>query len=99
MKERTTISEGEGRDSLLVYWQKFDPEEFEFEFDEDELARHDVSVDEATEVIWNRFEVGRNKRHHGGYQLVGRTDSGRKLKLIVYEKSAGVIRVITGWDL
>jgi uncharacterized DUF497 family protein len=83
----------------LVYWQKFDPQQFEFEFDEEELAGHDVSVEEATEVLWRRFDVQRNKRHHGGYQVVGRTDGGRRLKLIVKEKSRGVIRVITGWDV
>jgi uncharacterized DUF497 family protein len=83
----------------LVYWQKFDPQQFEFEFDEEELAGHDISAEEATEVLWRRFDVQRNKRHHGGYQLVGRTDSGRRLKLIVKEKSGGVIRVITGWDV
>jgi uncharacterized DUF497 family protein len=83
----------------LVYWQKFDPEEFEYEFDEGELARHGVTIDEVVEVIWNGFEVGRNKRYNGGYQLVGRTDGGRGLKLIAYEKSKGLIRVITGWDI
>jgi len=49
-------------------------------------------------VIWNGFEVRRNKRYHGGYQILGRTDGGRNLKLIVYEKRKGLIRVITGWD-
>jgi uncharacterized DUF497 family protein len=83
----------------LVYWQKFDPEEFEYEFDEGELAGHGVTIDEVVEVIWNGFDVGRNKRYHGGYQLVGRTDGGRELKLIVYEKRKGLIRVITGWDI
>jgi hypothetical protein len=83
----------------LVYWQKFDPDQFEFEFDELELAGHRVTVDEAAEVLWNGFDVDRNKRDRGGYQLVGRTDAGRRLKLIVYEKRAGVIRVITGWDV
>jgi len=34
-----------------------------------------------------------------GYQIVGRTAGGRRLKLIVKEKSRGVIRVITGWDV
>ena len=53
----------------MVYWQKFNPAEFEFEFDEAELARHMVSVDEAIEVIWNGFQVRRNKRYHGGYQI------------------------------
>jgi len=83
----------------VVYWQKFDPEEFEFEVDEDELSQHGITVDEAIEVIWNGFEVRRNKRHYVGYQITGTTDGGRSLKLIVYEKRTGVIRVITGWDL
>ena len=54
----------------MVFWQKFDPEQFDFEFDEDELAAHSISVDEAVEVIWNGFEVRRNKRYRGGYQIV-----------------------------
>ena len=83
----------------MVFWQKFDPVQFEFEFDEDELAKHGVTIDEVVEVIWNGFEVRRNKRHHGGYQVIGCTDGGRRLKLIVYEKQKLVIRVITGWDL
>ena len=83
----------------MVFWQKFDPEKFDFEFDEHELAEHRVTVDEAVEVIWNGFDVRRNKGYHGGYQLIGETDGGRRLKLIVYEKAKGLIRVITGWDI
>jgi len=83
----------------VVFWQKFDPEQFDFEFDENELAKHGITVDEAVEVIWNGFDVRRNKRYHGGYQIVGRTDGGRALKLIVYEKRKGFIRIITGWDI
>ena len=82
----------------MVYWQKFNPEQFQYEFDETELAGHGVTVDEVIEVIWNGFQVRRNKRYHGGYQLIGYTDGGRKLKLIVYEKEKNLIRVITGWD-
>ncbi len=33
-----------------------------------------------------------------GYQILGSTDGGRDLKLIVYEKGKGLIGVITGWD-
>ncbi|HEV7797851.1 MAG TPA: hypothetical protein VGO73_06835 [Pyrinomonadaceae bacterium] len=73
--------------------------QFDLEFDEDELAAHYVTTDEVIEVIWNGFEVRRNKRYSGGYQLVGRTDGGRKLKLIVYEKRRGLIRVKTGWNV
>lgn len=83
----------------VVYWQRFEPARFEYEFDEDELAGHGVTIDEAVEVIWNGFEVRRNKGYRGGYQLIGHTDAGRMLKLIVYEKRKGLIRVITGWDV
>jgi uncharacterized DUF497 family protein len=83
----------------VVFWQQFDPAQFDFEFDENELAAHNVTSDEVIEVLWNGFEVFRNKRYLGGYQLVGRTDGGRKLKLIAYEKRKGLIRVITGWDV
>ncbi|HEX6159037.1 MAG TPA: hypothetical protein VF111_02655, partial [Thermoanaerobaculia bacterium] len=71
----------------MVFWQRFEPDEFEYEFDENELYGHDVTVDEAVEVIWNGFDVRRNKAYHGGYQIIGRTDSGRLLKLIMYEKA------------
>jgi uncharacterized DUF497 family protein len=83
----------------VVFWQKFDPEAFEYEFDEEELAGHGISADEAIEVLWNGFDVRRNKGRHVGYQLIGYTDAGRTLKLIVHEKTKGVIRVITGWDV
>jgi hypothetical protein len=83
----------------VVYWQKFDPAIFEYELDEDELAGHSVTTDEAVEVIWGEFKVYRNKSLHGGYQVIGRTDAGRLLKLIVYEKSRGLIRIVTGWDV
>jgi hypothetical protein len=53
----------------------------------------DTSVGDGT------MSLGCDKGYHGGYQMIGRTDGGRMLKLIVYEKSKGLIRVITGWDV
>jgi len=46
----------------VVYWQKFYPDDFAYEFDEDELAAHGITVDEAIEVLWNQltFEEIRN---------------------------------------
>lgn len=99
MREQWPASGRSARVRWLVYWHKFVAEEFDYEFDEEELAGHNVTVDEVIEVLWNDFDVKRNKAYHGGYQLVGRTDGGRRLKLIVYEKHRGVIRVVTGWDL
>lgn len=83
----------------MVFWQKFDPGDFEYEFDEEELAGHEVTVDEVVEVFWSVFEVRKNSRHRTGYQIIGQTDSGRTLKLIVYEKRKGLLRVITGWPV
>jgi uncharacterized DUF497 family protein len=83
----------------VVYWQKFDPTEFEFEFDETELSAHKITADEAVEVFWNGFDVRRNKRYTKGYQLIGLTDGGRKLKLIVYERGKRLIFIKTGWDV
>jgi hypothetical protein len=40
-----------------VYWHTFEPEEFDYEFNEDELTAHGVTVDEAVEVLWNNFDV------------------------------------------
>jgi uncharacterized DUF497 family protein len=81
----------------VVFWQRFRPEAFTYELDEDELAGHGITIDEAIEVLWNNFDVRRNKKRHGGYQLIGHTDAGRPINLIVYEKLPGVIRVVTGW--
>lgn len=35
----------------VVFWQQFDPAQFNLEFDEDELAAHYVTIDEVVEVI------------------------------------------------
>jgi len=63
-----------------------------------ELAGHEVAVDEAVDVSWNGFDVHRNKGYHGGDQLIGRTDGGRRLKFeSCTEKQAVSSR--TGWDI
>lgn len=83
----------------MVQWHPFDPSGFSLEFNEEELAAHAVSPQEAAEVFWNGFGVRRNKKHRDRYQVVGRTDSGRSLKLIVQAKPNRVLRVITGWSI
>lgn len=40
----------------MVYWQKFNPEEFEYEFDEAELAGHAVTVDEVIDFFGMVFK-------------------------------------------
>lgn len=65
----------------------------------EELAAHGVTPQDAAEVFWNGIEVSRNKTYRDRYQVVGRTDSGRALKLIVQAKPRRVLRVITGWSV
>jgi uncharacterized DUF497 family protein len=83
----------------LVDWQRFDVTEWDIEFEEEKLSEHGVM--EAAEVLWNGFEVRRNKKHYGRdrYQLISRTDAGRVLRLIVHVRGTRSMRVITGWPI
>lgn len=87
--------------TAVVYWQKFDPAEWHIEYDTNKLAVHGIEDREAAELIWNGFVARPNKRRHGAdrYQLVGRTDEGRPLMLIVHLSANRRMRVITGWQL
>jgi hypothetical protein len=50
-------------------------------------------------VLANGFHVIRNKRAADRYRILGRTDAGRPLELIVVVESSRGLRFITGWDL
>jgi uncharacterized DUF497 family protein len=82
----------------VVNWHQFEPSGFEYDFDNDELAVHRITIDEAVEVFANPYDVRRNKSYADRYQIIGVTDAGRKLKLIIQLKPGGVVRFITGWD-
>jgi len=87
--------------SAVVDWRRFDPAEWDIEYDIDKLDAHQVAEVEAAEVIWNGFIVRPNRRKHGPnrYQILGRTDGGRPLKLIVHVSGERTMRVITGWRI
>ena len=80
-------------------WSKFTPQDFEYDFDRDELAAHRVSFEEAVECFFSDFEVRRNKRYRDRYRLLGRTLGGRRLKIIFQLKSRSVVRIITEWQI
>jgi len=80
-------------------WSKFSPQDFEYDFERDELAAHRVTFEEAVECFFSDFEVRRNKRYRDRYQLLGRTLGGRKLKIIFQLKSQSIVRIITGWSI
>ena len=82
----------------MVKWDEFEPSDFEYDFDTDELAAHRVTFEEAIQVFDNDYRVLRNKGYRDRYQILGATDGGRRLKLIVQVKAGNVVRIITGWD-
>lgn len=83
----------------MVNWHRFTPSDFEYDFERDKLSRHRVTFNEAVECFFTDFEVRRNKIYRDRYQLIGRTLSGRRLKIIFQVKPNDVVRIITGWPL
>ena len=83
----------------MVNWHRFEPSNFEYDFEEDKLAAHQVTFDEAVECFFSDYEVRRNKRYRDRYQLIGRTVGGRKLKIVFQLKPKNVVRIITGWPI
>lgn len=41
----------------MVKWDDFEPSDFEYDFDNDELARHRVTFEEAIQVFENGYRV------------------------------------------
>jgi uncharacterized DUF497 family protein len=83
----------------VVKWSTFTPSDFEYDFENDKLADHHVSFDEAVECFFSDFQVRRNKKFKDRYQLIGSTLGGRELKIIFQLKSGNVVQIITGWPL
>jgi len=50
-------------------WSKFEPTDFEYDFERDELFAHRISFREAVECFYEDFEVRRNKSFADRYQL------------------------------
>jgi len=83
----------------MVNWHHFEPSDFEYDFEKDKLSVHHITFYEAVECFFSDYEVRRNKRYKDRYQLIGRTESGRKLKIIFQIKPDNVVRLITGWPI
>lgn len=85
----------------MVFWQKFEASEWQIEYDDGKLASHDIAAWEAEEMIFRSFVARANKKQHGPdrFQLMGRTDAGRPLLLIVHISAERRIRVVNGWPI
>lgn len=80
-------------------WSKFEPTDFEYDFDNDKLSVHSVTFKEAAECFYGEFQIKRNKSFNDRFQLIGETFGGRKLKIIFQLKPNRIVRIITGWDI
>ena len=83
----------------MANWHRFTPTNFEYDFERDKLAIHQVKFEEAVECFFSDFKIRRNKSYADRYQLIGETITGRKLKIIFQLKPNNVIRIITGWQI
>jgi uncharacterized DUF497 family protein len=82
----------------VINWHRFVPLDFEYDFENDKLAVHDITFEEAVECFFSDFQVRRNKSYRDRYQLLGQTRGGRRLKIIFQLKPDNVVRIITGWQ-
>ena len=57
----------------MVNWARFTPVDFEYDFERDELASHQITFEEAVECFFSGFEIRRNKSYRDRYQILGRT--------------------------
>jgi hypothetical protein len=72
------------------------------EYNEGELADHEVLPYEVEQVFWNGPRFSRNKKlATARWRMVGRTDGGRKLQVFVVwaDERDGVLRAVTGWEI
>jgi len=64
------------------------------------LRDHGIEPAEAEECFFHDFIFAPDERRFDDvYVLDGKTNRGRRLRLIFQDKGNGLARVITGWDL
>ena len=63
------------------------------DWNEEHIARHGVESGEVAEAVRNAAFMRRSRR--GTYQLVGQTDSGRSLEVILASRRYGVYYIVT----
>jgi len=64
------------------------------------LRDHDIEPEEAEECFFHDYDLARDDtRFDDVYIIDGRTDRGRRLRLVLQDKGNGLARVFTGWEL
>jgi uncharacterized DUF497 family protein len=63
---------------------------------EEHIARHHVHVSEVEEVVDSTHFVTRTRQ--GRYRLIGQTQAGRYLTIIVVPRGSGIYSLVTARD-
>jgi hypothetical protein len=64
------------------------------------LRDHGIEPEEAEECFFHDYEFSKHERRFDDvYILDGRTDRGRRLRVIFQDKGDRLARIFTGWDL
>ena len=64
------------------------------------LRDHDIDPDEAEECFFHDYELARDDTRFDDVHIIdGRTDRGRRLRLVFQDKGDRLARVFTGWEL
>ena len=80
---------------------------YKFEWDDENkkngnvqhLREHRIEPEEAEECFFHEYDYCEDDQFNDIYILDGRTDRGRRLRLVFQDKGDGVARVFTGWEL
>ena len=83
----------------MTRWNKFIPSGFEYDFENDKLTAHSLTIEEAIECFFNDFIVRKNKDFSDRFKMFGNTNGGRRLCIIFQLKKENVVRIITGWEV
>lgn len=83
------------------HWDKFEwDEENKKNGNIQHLRDHGIEPDEAEECFFHEYLFARDTRRFDDvYVLDGRTDRGRRLRLVFQNKGKGLARIFTGWEL
>ena len=83
------------------YWDRFEwDDEDKKNGNVQHLRDHEIEPEEAEQCFFHEYQIGRdNRRFDDVYILDGRTDRGRKLRLVFQDKGDGLGRIFTGWDV
>jgi uncharacterized DUF497 family protein len=83
----------------MTKWNQFIPDVIEYDFENDKLHVHQVTINEASQCFFNPYTIRSNKNYKDRFKLIGKTDFNRDLCIIFQLKKRKTVRIITGWEI